>query len=265
LSPAQLPLAYGLLASGLSHRGFTKAATIISLEQVLREIEQGKGPARDPELYYVTVFGEPGPERRWGWRFEGHHLSLNFTMDRGKVIAVTPSFLGANPAVVPSGPRQGLRTLGMEEDLGRQLARSLTADQRKEAVISATAPSDIITGADRQARRLTPSGVMASRLTAAQTELLSRLIEEYVRRYRPDVADRDLEKIREAGLDEVSFAWAGPVEPGKGHYYRVQGPTFLLEYDNTQDNANHIHTVWRDFENDFGRDLLREHYEQHSH
>jgi hypothetical protein len=265
LTPAQLPLAYGFLASGLSHQGFLKATTIVSLEEVLREMEQGRGPVRDPELYYFSVFGKPGARQGWGWRFEGHHLSLNFTIVQGEVISVTPSFLGANPAEVRSGPRQGLRVLAMEEDLGRQLIRSMDSEQRGEAIISDKAPRDIITGADRKAGPLSPRGVMSKRLTESQRQLLWQLLEEYVRRHRPDVAKVDLEKIREAGVDEISFAWAGPVEPGRGHYYRVQGPTFLLEYDNTQDGANHIHTVWRDFENDFGEDLLRKHYEQHRH
>jgi hypothetical protein len=265
LTPSQLPLVYGLLATGLSQQGFLKATAIISLEQVLRELEKGKGPVRDPERYYLSVFGRPGAEEGWGWRFEGHHLSLNFTLAGGRVLSVTPSFFGANPAWVRSGPREGLRVLGEEEDLARHLVSSFESEQKRKGILSATAPSDIITGADRWARRLSPTGIAAGELTREQSERLWQLIERYVRRYRPEVAERDLAAIREAGVDQISFAWAGSIEPGQGHYYRIQGPTFVMEYDNTQDGANHAHTVWRDLENDFGEDLLRQHYEQHHH
>jgi hypothetical protein len=264
LTPAQRNLAHALLASGLSQRGYAKAATIISLEEILKELEQGKGPVRDPELYYLTIFGQPGSQQPWAWRVEGHHLALNFTVGAKANIAVTPSFFGSNPAEVRSGPRQGLRVLRLEEDLARELVQSLDEEQRKTAVYSSTAPADIITGADRNARQLTPLGLSPAAMNQPQRDLLWALIKEYVYRYRPEIADADLKKIQSAGLDKLTFAWAGPVEPKKGHYYRVQGPSFLMEYDNTQNNANHIHTVWRDLESDFGRDLLREHYD-HGH
>ena len=262
LTSAQRPLVQALLASGLSQRGYMKAATIMSLEEILKELEQGNGPERDPGLYYLSLFGTPGARDFWGWRVEGHHLSLNFAIGGGETIAVTPSFLGSNPGEVRNGPRQGLRVLGAEEDLARQLVKALDESQRQTAIYTNRAPADIITAADRKARMLAPMGLSATAMTGAQRDLLWSLIREYVYRYRAEIADRDLEKIHGAGLETISFAWAGGVEPGQGHYYRVQGPSFLLEYDNTQNNANHVHSVWRDLKSDFGEDLLGKHYDQ---
>jgi Protein of unknown function (DUF3500) len=266
MTSAQKLLAQSLLASGLSQRGYVKATTIMSLEQVLAEME---GPnrhfPRDPELYYVSIFGNPGAKETWGWRVEGHHVSINFTIVKGEFISATPSFLGSNPAEVKEGPRKGLRVLAAEEDLGRQLVKSLDADQRKVAIIAVKAPAEIITGADRKVKALEPVGLAVGQMNDDQKQILKKLIHEYVYRDRPEVADKDLAKIREAGPEKILFAWAGGVEPGQGHYYRIQGPTFLMEYDCTQNNANHIHAVWRDFESDFGEDLLREHYDQVPH
>jgi hypothetical protein len=262
MTTTQRHLAYGLLSSAMSQRGFMKATTIMSLEEILRDLEQGKGPARDPERYFVTIFGQPGPKAAWGWRVEGHHLSLNFAVADGKAVSVTPSFLGSNPGEVREGARQGLRVLAAEEDLARQLVKSLTGEQKKVAIVSETAPKDIITAADRKAKLLEPLGLSAAKMSNPQTELLWQVVGEYVRRYRPELADEDLKKMKSAGAEKIHFAWAGGVEPKEPHYYRVQGPAFLLEYDNTQNNANHVHAVWRDLENDFGEDLLRKHYEQ---
>ncbi len=265
MTPEQKHLAHALLSTALSHRGYVKASTIMSLEQVLRDLEQGKGPTRDPELYFVTIFGKPDPKGTWGWRVEGHHLALNFMLIDGKEVSVTPSFLGSNPGEIREGPRKGLRVLGAEEDLARQLVRSLNDEQRKVAIYTNSAPREIITGNDRRAKALTPMGISAAKLNKAQTELLWHVIKEYVYRDRPELADQDLKRIEKGGAKNLYFAWAGSVEPKEGHYYRVQGPTFLMEYDNTQNNANHIHAVWRDFEHDFGDDLLRQHYERVPH
>lgn len=264
LTPAQQHLAHALLASGLSHRGLVKASTIMSLETVLKEIEQGSGPLRDPVRYYFTVFGEPAPAGTWGWRLEGHHLSINFTLVKGHP-AATPSFMGANPATVKAGPMQGLRALGPEEDLGRALVKSLTPEQRRVAVIADKAPPDIFTAAQRKAGPLEDRGIRAGDLTEPQRALLRRLVEEYVRRVRPELADAELRAILQNGPENIRFAWMGGLEPGAGHYYRVQGPTFLLEYDNVQNDNNHIHAVWRSFDGDFGEDLLRRHYAEHPH
>ena len=265
MTPEQKHLAHALLSTAMSHRGYLKASTIMSLEQVLRDLEQGKGPTRDPELYFVTIFGAPDPKGTWGWRVEGHHLALNFMLVGGKEVSVTPSFLGSNPGEIREGPRKGLRVLGVEEDLARQLVRSLNDEQKKVAIYTNSAPREIITGNDRKAKALNPMGISSAKLNKAQTELLWRVIKEYVYRYRPELADQDLSRIEKGGAKSLYFAWAGSVEPKEGHYYRVQGPTFLLEYDNTQNNANHVHAVWRDFEHDFGDDLLRQHYERVPH
>lgn len=264
LKPAQQHLAHALLATGLSQRGLVKASTIMSLETVLQEIEKGSGPVRDPARYYVSVFGEPAPGGTWGWRLEGHHLSLNFTVVKGHV-AGTPSFLGANPAQVKEGPLMGLRALGPEEDLARALVKSLTPEQRGVAVIADAAPKDIFTAAEKKVGPLEDKGVRAGDLDEPQKLRLRALIEEYVRRVRPELADADLKAIAAAGPENIRFAWMGGLELGEGHYYRVQGPTFLLEYDNVQNNNNHIHAVWRSFEGDFGEDLLRKHYAENPH
>lgn len=265
LGAAQRHLATALLASGMSQRGFVKATTIMSLEQILLDLEQGRGPNRDPEDYYWTIFGQPTTTGTWGWRVEGHHLSVNFTLVKGHHVASTPSFFGTNPAEVRSGPRAGLRVLAAEEDIGRQLILLLPPERRRVAVVSETAPPDILTGAQRKATPLSPDGLAAARMNAEEKNLLRALIEEFVRRSRQEVADAHLARIDEAGFDQIHFAWAGSVLPGQGHYYRVQGPTFLLEYDNTQNNANHIHAVWRDFNGDFGEDILARHYEETPH
>ena len=262
-SPQRL-LAQALLGTGLSQRGYLKATTIMSLEQILYDLED-KAPHRDADLYFVTIFGQPASKGPWGWRVEGHHLSLNFALAGDGVLSVTPSFFGANPAQIQAGPRKGLRVLGGEEDLARSLATSLSPDQRKVALITNIAPRDIITGADRKARSLEPLGIAASNLTPPQRQVLLALLKEYVFRYRSEIAEADLKKIQQAGEKTIHFAWAGGLEPGQGHYYRIQGPSFLMEYDDTQDRANHIHSVWRDLQNDFGEDLLRKHYEQVQH
>ncbi len=262
MTAAQRHLAYGLLNTSLSQRGYSKATTIMSLEQILAEVEgPNRKMARDPELYFVTVFGEPGDKGTWGWRWEGHHLAFNFTVVNGQVVG-SPNFFGTNPAEVRDGPRKGLRVLAAEEDLARKFVKSLDTAQLATAVFTNVAPRDIITGADRKARALKPEGISAGRLKKEQLETLQSLVREYVYRIRPDVAARDLDKIAKAGWDKVHFAWGGPLDAGKGDYYRVQGPTFLLEYDNTQNNNNHVHAVWRDFDGDFGEDLLKKHYEQ---
>jgi hypothetical protein len=264
MTPEQRLLAHALLSNGLSHRGYNKAVSIMSLETVLKELEGGKGPVRDPELFFLTIFGEPGEKKPWGWRVEGHHLSLNFTTAKEQEApALTPSFFGSNPGEVKSGPRAGMRILSQEEDLARQLVKSLNDEQRKIAIILQKAPADIFNVPGRS-DFTKAEGLPHSQMAAGQKELLVKLIQEYIGRSRPEFAAHDWEKIQKAGLDKIHFAWAGGIEPGEGHYYRVQGETFVLEYDNTQNNANHVHTLWRDFENDFGRDLLKEHY-KHGH
>jgi hypothetical protein len=259
MSKQQKMLALALLHSGLSDMGFGKATNIMSLDLILKDMEQGKGPTRDPELYYVSIFGTPEPRGTWGWRVEGHHLSANFTIVNGELFSGTPSFLGSNPADVKTGPRAGTRVLADEEDLGRGLLKMLNDQQRKVAVYETTAPKEVLTSNKQKVTPLDKAGILGSALNAEQKAALRKLVEVYVNRLRGDLAKMDLAKIDKAGWDKVQFAWAGSAEKYKPHYYRVQGPTFLMEYDNTQNDANHIHAVWRDFDNDFGVDLLRQH------
>jgi hypothetical protein len=265
LSTDQQHLAHALLSTALSAQGILKAASIISLEEILRVLEAGRGPLRDPGLYYLSIFGKPDSEATWGWRLDGHHLSINLTLIDGRPVATAPSFFGANPATVPSGPRAGLRVLAAEEDLARELVTSLDDAQRGTALLPGKAPSDIILGPRQTARHLEPRGLAMAQMTDEQRDTLQQVIESYVRNYRPELADADLRKIEAAGPARIHFAWAGGLERNQPHYYRIQGPTFILEYDNVQDGANHIHTVWRDLENDFGADLLRQHYLDHPH
>jgi Protein of unknown function (DUF3500) len=266
MSPDQRKLAHALLLTGLSTHGYNKATNIMSLEPVLFEMEgtERKFP-RDAVLYYFSLFGKPEPKGTWGWRVEGHHFSANFTIVKGEFFASTPSFLGSNPAEIRQGARKGVRVLAAEEDIARALVKSLDDEQQKDAVIDTKAPDDILTAAKRKVTALEEKGIYAAKLTAAQRATLMKLIREYVERVRPELAKEDLRKIEAAGVDKVQFAWAGGLEKGVRHYYRVQGPTFLLEYDNTQNNANHIHAVWRDFNGDFGEDLLRKHLAETPH
>ena len=262
LDPAQRLLGNALLGAGLGQRGLIRASTIMSLDAILRELEQGRGPARDPELYFISIFGDARSAKPWGWRVEGHHVALNFTLVEGKTIASTPAFLGANPAEVLQGPRKGLRALAPEEDLARLLIKSLDDKQRAQAVVAEKAPADILSTNLRKAEPLKPAGLQTSKLGQKQQEILMTLLGEYASRHAPDIAAARLDRVRAAGLGNIYFAWAGGFEKGQGHYYRIQGPSFLVEYDNVQNNANHIHTVWRDFNSDFGADLLALHYKQ---
>ncbi len=269
MSPAQHHLLHALLNASLSRTGHGKTATVMSLEAVLRRLEEEAGPnsftpMRDPLRYHVTFFGTPGDDGDWGWSLEGHHVSLNFTVVGGEATASTPLFLGANPHRVPSGPQAGLRALGREEDLARVLLESLDDRQREQAVIAGEAPRDIFTASKPRVEPEAPQGLLASELRPDQRELLDALIEEYAGNVPPDLADRRRAQVRAAG-DAIHFAWMGPGELGAPHYYRVQAPDFVIEYDNVQNSANHSHTVWRDFDGDFGRDLLAEHHREHEH
>lgn len=264
MTDSQRDLAFALLRTGLSEQGYTKAEAIRSLENVLREM--GDRIVRDPDLYFFTIFGEPG-DARWAWRYEGHHLSQNWTIVSGRPVATSPAFFGANPAEVLEGPRKGTRALAAEADLGWALFGSLSDAQRREAVVGATAPNDIITGNSRTAAIADNSGLAASAMTADQRALLKRLVDEHAGAQAGSLKAARLARVEAGGLDQIRFAWMGATSPGPGlgHYYRIQGPTFLVEYDNVQNQANHQHIVWRDFTGDFGADLLGRHYAADSH
>lgn len=260
LTPTQQHLASALLSAGLSQQGYIKTTTIMSLEEILKLLERDTVGRRDPERYYFSIFGTPADKGVWGYRVEGHHVSLHYTVVDGKAVG-NPMFLGSNPAEVRDGPRKGLRVLGAEEDKGRALMTALTAEQRKVAIVDAKAYSDILTTTKRKAAlEGKPSGLPASKMTPAQRKLLDELIEEYIDNLPSELAEQRRDRVKKSGQN-IWFAWAGVVEKGGPHYYRVQSSTFLIEYDNTQNNANHIHSVWRDFDGDWGLDVLKQHYE----
>lgn len=260
---SQRKFVHALLSSGLSRRGYAKAMDIMGLESILGELE---GPARhhprDPELYYVTLFGTPSDRSPWGWRVEGHHISVNFLVVKGNRIAPTPNFFGSNPARIPAGHLTGLRILAAEEDLARRLLASLDATQETRAIIDPTAPADIVTTAEARVKIDAPSGLAWADMREDQIGMMTDLLTEYTSRMPRDVADTRMNHIEKDGNGYIHFAWAGSKKQGEGHYYRVHGPSFLIEYDNTQNNANHIHTVWRDLRGDWGDDLLTAHYEK---
>jgi hypothetical protein len=262
---AQRTKALALVKAGLSLRGFTTATTIIDLENVLKAIEATRnGPTRDPELYYLSIYGTPGSSP-WAWKFEGHHVSVNFTIVDDKPVAFAPTFFGANPAVVREGPQQGRRALRDEEEAGRALLLSFDAAQRDKVIFDVKAPGEMITAEGREAKPLPTAGIAYRDMSPAQRQLLDRILDVYLGRVVTELSTSRRAALRKSGMDAITFGWAGVADPGGPHYYRVQGPTFLIEYDNTQNDSNHIHSVWRDFDGDFARDLLREHYKSVRH
>ena len=268
MTASQREAAFALLASGLSQMGYDKARAIIHLEKTLGELEQLSGTAsliRDPGLYYFSVFGDPTTPDPWSWRAEGHHVSLNFTIVNRDWIAPNPFFLGANPAEVHTGPQKGLRILAHEEEVARSLLKSLTAGQQRKTIINSAAPADILTRAMPKVSLGSAQGLAAESMTPEQRQVLDSLIHEYIDRLPAELAKIEQIKLQNADLNDIHFAWAGSEDRGKPHYYRLHGTFFFVEYDNTQNNANHIHTVWRDLEDDFGLDLLNLHYKQGHH
>ena len=264
MRPEQRAASNSILASALSTRTAGEVNAIMALETVLGALERTDGRAgwirRDPELYWFAVFGTPGSTSPWSWRVGGHHVAVHVTVLGDRVIGTTPSFLGANPAVVPSGPMAGARALTGEESLARTLVSEMTAEERRMAVVNGVAPADILTGTSRHPDvRSVPGGMRHADLGPPRQAALERLIRHYVGRLRPEQAAEAWERILAAGLGDATFAWAGSDAPGRGHYYAVRGPTFVIEYDNTQNGANHIHSVWRDLANDWGADVLAAH------
>jgi hypothetical protein len=265
MTEPQRKLAHELLKTGLSTRGYDTYTKIMQLENILKAAEAGSGPTRDPEGYRFAVFGTPSAKGPWGWRVEFHHISLHFDVVNGTAISSTPSFAGANPAEVKDGPQKGQRTLGQLEDTGRALVTALDEGQRKTAIFNNVALNDIVTGNALDIKPLSPEGVKASAMTAAQRDLLVKVLDAYAGLMAADIAADRMAKVKKAGIENIAFAWAGSIERGQKHYYRVQGPTFLIEFDNTQNDGNHVHSVWRDFNGDFGRDLLRDHLKTATH
>ena len=264
MNDAQKAAAMLLLDSTISEKGRLKISQVMTLEGLLAEIE--KNPTfRDSSKYYVSIFGTPGDPKGWGWRFEGHHLSFNITLVAGKDISVTPTFLGTNPGEVREGRLKGLRALAEEEDIARTLVTTLLAAGKSAAVFSDKTPTDILSAEKRAVTALEPLGVSAADMTEAQRAALLNLISQYTGRYRSEIAKADMAKIEKAGIDKILFAWSGGTKLGEAYYYRIQGPTFLMECCNIQNQANHVHASWRDFTGDFGRDILGEHFKDSSH
>lgn len=264
MNEAQKNAAIHLMKTCLSDNAFKKTQEIMQLDLVLKELEKRKPDDhfRDPGNYHISVFGIPSATTIWGWRFEGHHISFNFSMDNGKVVSGTPGFLGSNPAVVLDGAQKGKQVLKEETETGFALLHSLNEKQLKIAITDTAAPKDIITFNNRKAMLEGRTGIGYTELAPAQKQIMLQLIDLYIHRFTKLFADDMLKEIQQAGLENVYFAWLGHTEPGVGnpHYYRVQGPTFIIEYDNTQNNANHVHSVLRDLKHDFGGDELLEHY-----
>ncbi len=312
MTPAQQRLAFHFVASGLSRAGYVTVSTIIGLDNVLDELEGwssnwGRERGRDPGLYYLRIFGDPRPGRSWSWRFGGHHVSINHTIVDGCVTAVTPCFLGADPASSPLLGPHPLRPLAGVEDLGRDLVLALDDTQRQTAVVSAVAPVDLVGGnrtelvdgitplrladvwrgrfAGELGKRVeaiqdgmerasgllphhldavryttAPKGIVIGTLMESQKRRVRALLDVYLGRMPDSLAEIEAAKFAGRRLDSLTFLWAGGFEPGTPHYYRIQGPRLVIEYDNAARNANHVHSVWRDPEGDFGRDVLADHY-----
>jgi hypothetical protein len=313
LNPSQRQRAHDLMKAGLSQSGYLTTASVMQLENVLREIEgpsatagappeaaaQASTPAapaadqaaggragapgegaqrgggrgagrgggggapvvRDPELYYLTVFGDPSAKGAWGWRLEGHHVSLRFAIDNGRtLVSSTPQFLGANPREVPYGygPYTGLRVLAAQEDTARALVLALDAKRQAIAVVAPT-PQRFASGTTVKFDPQAPVGLPVSQMSSAHRDMLMKLIDSYAGIMPPDIAAERMSRIKAAGIDKIMFAWSGATENGRPYQYQIQGPTFLIEHNNTQNDGNHIHAVWRDFNGDFGRDVLAEH------
>jgi Protein of unknown function (DUF3500) len=262
LNDRQKNLLFTLLRSFLSQTGYDKTREIMGLEEVLSALS-GNSTMDDPENYYAAFYGNPETDSLWAWSFEGHHISLNFTVLNGK-ISIAPRFLGAHPATVTQGEHKGERPLGREEDLGFELINSLSAAQKQKALFRLQAFYDIVTSNSPEVKPLPTEGIKMEDLNRTQQATLLSLIDEYLSTMPKELAKKRMENLKKEELDEIRFGWAGGTEPGEPHYYRIQGKTFLVEFDNTQDHANHIHSVWRDFDGDFGRDLIHEHY-MHDH
>lgn len=262
LNEEQRKSALVLLRASLSQQGYTKAYEIMKNESLLRELE-GRSPGdtyRDPLNYYLSFFGQPSSTGSWGWRLEGHHVSLNFFSKDGALWSATPSAFGSNPAIVPSGVQKGRQLLMNETNVAFSLVNSLTAAQKAQAIISETALPELITLGVRNAELIEPRGLSFSELSADQKKIAYELVDVYLSNYSESVSGQLMTRIRMEGMDTFSFAWAGSLKPGAGHYYRIQNSFLLIEYDNTQTNANHVHVAVRDLTRDFGSDVLLEHY-----
>ncbi len=250
-----LKAAHTLFRSGMSEPGYDQALNVMSLEEILFLLEGGnreeRRAKRDPLKYFISIFGKPSLKGTWGWRIEGHHLSLNYTITDGKVVASTPEFFGANPGTVDTGPGRQIRVLGAEEDLARQILKLCDAKQQKIAWRDKKAPDDLRGGGVAQPETTPSVGLPVSQMSSDQKKLMRSLLSEYLKNMPADVVRERRNAINKAGIENIHFAWWGSSEQNERHYYRVQGPTFLIEYNNTQNSANHVHSIWRKMSGDF--------------
>ncbi len=258
LNVEQRDLLQKLLRTYLNRNGYKKTNEAIEAEGILNDLENNSA-MRDTGLYYVTFYGTPNKEKPWGWGFEGHHLSLNFTIN-GADISYVPMFHGASPAIY-----KDKRFLKNEEDIALELVNVLDMDQRAKAIMSDSALDDIVSGNKSEITPLKTEGLSASEMTDTQRNILFRLIRQYISSMPEPLENARMKIIRTEELQDIHFSWAGKTELKEPHYYKVQGKSFLIELDNTQNNANHIHSVWRNFDGDFGRDLIKEHYKNSDH
>ena len=266
MDASQRDLAYALMATGLTESANARAKGIMQHELILGPLEKDAGHVtwdRNPELYYWTVFGEPGGSDPWGWRVEGHHVSLHLSIWGDDVISVTPFFFGANPAEVPNGPEKGKRLLDQREDIAIDLMASLDAGQRSQAILHDKAPWDIIAYNSSKQAVHEKEGLACSQMSGTQKEIMMALITEYITQADPEIAEKRLDQVKQTGLDDFYLVWAGGLDRSRDHYYRIHGGNFIIEFDNVQNSANHIHSVWRDVENDFAQDVLRQHHLQY--
>jgi len=250
-----LKAAKAFIHSGLSEAGYDQTLNVMSLEEILYLLEGGerdyRRERRDPGKYYLSIFGEPAEKGLWGWRVEGHHLSLNFSIQDGKVVSSTPEFFGANPGTVDAGLKRQIRVLGVEEDIARQILKLCTPDQQAICWISKTAP-DEVPGPNKPQAEVGPVvGLPYAKMSADQKVLLEDLLKEYLKNLPASITTERRAEIEQAGLDRIYFAWWGQSELNEPHHYRVQGPTFVIEYNNTQNDANHVHSMWRSLKGDF--------------
>ena len=265
MSDKQKQLALGLLHSALSEKGKLTVSKVRLLEDIL--FKMTKDPIRDSELYYVSIFGTPSDHHTWAWTFEGHHLSVNVTLVNGQHLSVTPSFYGSNPGVVKEGEHKGLQALAGEENIAREIAKSLSKEQFAKANVFKKAPKDIfskdLTKVERSQFDI-KKGLPYKEMTAEQKAKTAELIKVYIEKFRPDLlASLDNSPLSE--IDSLVFVWVGEMEMGKPHYYRLVTTNHLIEYDNVQNGSYHPHAVWREFDGDFGEDLLRKHHHNHHH
>ena len=263
MTPIQVQKTYALLEAYLSESGYDQMEQIIDLENYLAVVENNPAK-RDPTKYYLAVYGTPHRDSLWAWSFEGHHVSLNFTVSPDK-ITFAPAFWGSNPGIVPDGPEKGKIVLRKDHDWGLELIQSLSPKQLIQTLVSSQTYGEILTSNQAAVEFIPNNGISYGQLNRGQKKQLKEIIYLHLDRMEKAVSQKARQLLEVENWNNITFSWAGKIEKLKAHYYRIQGQSFLIEYDNSQDKANHIHVVWREFKGDFGKDLIREHYLKEGH